>query len=240
MLYSLPPLVIPFPANRRILHVGNRALEPSEKKATPKLQTESISLDLYKALVNRCAAERLNQDIANGSAAHARILISKLFEVAKKEVLIVTGHLSEASDAGIPIYADDDVIANAQKFLRNSESRLSIIPQSGTIDSGEKNKFLFYLREDKRRLGTVTVYLPEPGLVEDASPHFMVSDGWAYRFETGADALPANESITAVANFGNPTAALTFVEMFKNLEYILETDDVLNRTITYKVGGVAV
>ena len=190
--------------------------------------------EFYVALVNRCAAQRLNRDIANGSSKHAVVLISKLFEIAKKEVLLVTGRLTEISQRdGVPIYADAGVIAKAKEFLRRDGSRLSIIAQSGDIQNGVQNRFLASITSDGDRRGQVTVYLPRQTALDDTSPHFMLSDKSAYRFETGADALPANESITAVANFGNEGNAREFSEMFEDLEGLLHTDDNLAETLAF-------
>jgi hypothetical protein len=203
--------------------------EPSPLSAASDLQFE-----LYKALVNRCAAGRLNHDIANGSSKHAVVLISKLFEIAKSEVLLVTGRLTEVSSRDdVPIYADTGVISKAKDFLRTAGSRLSIIAQSGDVQGGARNRFISALTSDEKRLGQIVVYLPKETALDGTSPHFMLTDRSAYRFETGADALPSNESITAVANFGNEQNASEFSEIFFDLLGLLHTDENLAKTLEY-------
>lgn len=212
----------------------NLIVDQRETVQTHPLPSDAISLEIYKALVDRCAALRLNRDIANGSSRHAVILIRKLFEIAKGEVLLVTGRLTEVSGRDrIPIYSDQNVIAEAQKFLRRADSKLSIIVQCGVMQSGDGNRFLAGLKADKERLGTVKVYLPQPNALADTSPHFMVTDKSAYRFETGEDALPTNESITAVANFGNEATAKDFSAIFADLEDLLHTDENISRTLEF-------
>ena len=186
-------------------------------------ETSIMSLGSYQALVDKCASERLDHPIANGSALHAKILISKLFEIAKSEVLLISGSLRIANEAGIEIYGFDSVIKNALSFLAKPNTKFSVIVQTGAIDKDNKNRFLSALIDDEKRKGSIDLLVPPKSIFDFSVPHFMVSDGSAYRLETGEDAhtkLSAN-SITAVANFGDKQTAKDLKEYFSELAQFL-------------------
>ncbi|MGQ0741895.1 MAG: hypothetical protein ACT4OG_06325 [Alphaproteobacteria bacterium] len=198
------------------------------------------SLDSYHELVNTCARLRLNFQIANGSAVHARILISKLFEIARREVLLISGTVREASDEqnGVEIYPHPPVIEQAQRFLRLPNTSLSILVQTGTIDRGQENRFLNAIINDEARVGIVKILQPKKGsLSTDETPHFMVSDRAAYRFETGRDATPTNTGISAVANFGDTKGAKGLGELFDEFGSLLETPEYQQRICTFETGA---
>lgn len=203
-------------------HVGERTMLADCKSGQSSRDdvTDEEFLE-YQDLVERCAVERRNLDIANGSARHARILIRKLFEIAKFDVRLITGKLTEISDVDkVPLYSDHSVIDKAQVFLRRPGSRLSIIAVEGLIDNADNNIFLRRILQDKDRLGVVRVAIPKLADIADLGiPHGMVADGEAYRFETGADALNQKEpsAFTAIANFGNPENGLKIYSYFANL-----------------------
>ena len=193
----------------------------------------SISLGEYQKLVDFCATHRLNQPISNGSALHARILIEKLFEIAKGHVQLVSGSLTEVTSAGVDVYSYSPVIERAKSFLSTPGATLSIIVQSGSISSGDENKFLSELRNDPARMGSIDVIVPKPKLLGQSAPHFMVADGAAYRLETGSDALPQSESTAAVANFGDIKSASALVGLFNGLLSFLSVGDNTTSRVTY-------
>ena len=118
----------------------------------------TISIDAYKRLVDRCARERLNHAIANGSAFHARILISKLFEIAKREVSLITGVLRVRTKEGIDIYGYAPVIDNAKSFLSDPNTRLSIIIQDVHPVDGNTNRFLKAIVDDDSETAKLNLY----------------------------------------------------------------------------------
>jgi hypothetical protein len=167
-----------------------------------------IPIEVYKTLVDQCASRRLNYPIANGSPVHARILIAKLFEIAESEVVIVSGSLTDESEAGLDVYGYEPVIRAAQKFLRDDpNAHLSIILQQGEMHHGNKNRFFRSVVNDTARCGAVTITTPKAGVFDSAMPHFMVADSSSYRIETGTDATDKSERMTAVANFGDAATA---------------------------------
>jgi hypothetical protein len=193
---------------------------------------------VYKSIVDRCAAHRLNYQIANGSALHARILIEKLFEVAKREVLLVSGTVREKStSAQVEIYSYTPLVERARGFLSKPGTKLSVVVQTGAIDKDGANKFLHGIIDAPDRLGDVTIYLPNANALNSSeTPHFMVSDRETYRFETGTDATPGNEAITAVANFGDAATAQELGAMFDDIVSLLNTDDNLRSKQVYLSG----
>jgi hypothetical protein len=170
----------------------------------PKLP-QPISIEAYRHLVEQCAANRLNLPIANGSPFHARILINKLFEIATKEVVIVTGSLRDQTTTGTDVYGYEPVIEAARKFLADPSAALTIILQQGELHQGNKNRLLRTIINDQNRNGVVSLTTPPPDMLDSTVPHFMVADQFAYRIETGADAkdIDSIDRMTAVANFGD-------------------------------------
>src|SRR4051812_44309174 len=96
-------------------------------------RARQLAMSSYIALVNRCADGRLNQEISNGSPFHARVLISKLFEVARKRVQIVSGSLTDTTPDGVQVYGFPEIINQARRFLREPSSHLSIVVQRGQV-----------------------------------------------------------------------------------------------------------
>lgn len=173
-----------------------------------------VSLQTYKQLVDRCALERLNYAIANGSPFHARVLIAKLFEIAEKQVSIVTGSLRDITSGGIEVYGHEPVVEEAKKFLTDPGTCLTVIVQTGELHRGEENSFLHQVCRDRNRNGTLKLLIPPKGALDQSIPHFMVADGFSYRLETGQDAAvetvgvddedgAPHDHMRAVANFGD-------------------------------------
>ena len=172
------------------------------------VQTGSISIATYRFLVDQCARRKLNFVIANGSAVHARILITKLFEIAESEVVIVSGRLTDTSESGHEVYAYEPVINAAKQFLINPNAQLSIVLQEGEMQLGNGNRFFRAVVNDENRRGVVTITTPKQKTLGSEIPHFMVTDRSAYRLETGTDAMnKAPDRMTAVANFGDLATA---------------------------------
>jgi hypothetical protein len=188
-----------------------------------------MSLEAYRELVDVCAARRLNYSIANGSPYHARILIKKLFEIATSEVVLVTGALTDATKDSIDIYGHDPVIECANQFLRDPSTCLNIVVQKGRVHREQENRFLAKVINDKQRNGLVTITIPPNENTLSALPHFMVSDGSAYRMETAADAEPNVVEMKAVANFGDKSTANKLRNLFSNIDEFLKASGKLSR-----------
>jgi hypothetical protein len=200
---------------------SDQAIKPAAAHADSRIgNLPSISLETYRDLVDRCANEGLDYVIANGSAFHARILISKLFEVARREVFLVTGQLTVVNPEGVHIYGYPEVIEKAKGFLKDPISDLQIVVQTGRLDGGSQNEFLKAIINDEQRNGRVTLVIPETGTLGSLVPHFMVSDGSAYRLETGKDAQNRRDphAITATANFGDAATAAKLKKYFVSLK----------------------
>jgi len=199
-----------------------------------QIDSAPTSLASYVALVNKCASGRLNLQIANGSAEHARILIAKLFEFAESRVRIITGTLRQKTKSeGVEIYAHQPVIDQACAFISKPNSRLEIIVQSGSLDGGEDNALLNALSQHKARQGEVVVLVPKAGLLGEEVAHFMVADASAYRIETGQDAKPSNRGIVAFANFGDLKLSKSVSNYFEQVTRYIEADDRLAQRVIF-------
>jgi hypothetical protein len=180
--------------------------------------TPVVSIDQYKELVDRCARERLDYIISNGLPSHARVLIAKLFETARQSVSIVSRHLTDVTGANEDIYGDPNVIAQAVQFLRREGTRLEIILDEA-VHFGTKNRFLHTVIGDEGRKGDVVLY-PDTGIIKNnKTPHFMVTDALAYRFEID------DKRVTALANFGDKRTATLLQALFHDTrEYVCALD----------------
>jgi hypothetical protein len=168
----------------------------------------TIPIGIYKSLVDQCARHRFNYLIANGSAIHARILIAKLFEIAEREVVIVSGALTDKTQAGADVYGHQPVIQAAQAFLQDPNAHLSIVLQEGEMHGGNENRFFRSIVDGDGRCGIVTVIIPKKGVLGVEVPHFMIADKSSYRLETGLEAMDKGaDRLTAVANFGDQVTA---------------------------------
>jgi hypothetical protein len=177
----------------------------------------AAELQKYKELVDRCARDRLDFPIPNGSPSHARILIAKLFETAQSEVCILSGQLTDVTKLGIPIYGHEDVLDNARQFLRQVGSNLHIVVQK-PVHHGDNNQLLRCVIEDHDRKGEVVLYHCDKQTNNTDPPHFMVTDALAFRFETGDTKITldsADAPVTAIANFGDGKSAKTLRKGFR-------------------------
>src|SRR5260221_107013 len=116
------------------------ALDSKKLGRMPILAPAPVSLEIYQKLVDRCASEKLNHPIANGSPFHARILISKIFEIAAEQVSIISGCLKISDPSGAEIYGYSESITNAKRFLSSATASLSVVIQTGVLDQGRDNK----------------------------------------------------------------------------------------------------
>jgi hypothetical protein len=148
-------------------------------------------------------------------------LISKLFEIAKSQVAIISGGLKVRNKDGVEIYGDSNVSKNAKKFLRDPGAELTIIVQTGEIDQGRQNEFLRDIVNSEDRNGTVVLVTPNRNVLDFSVPHFMVSDASAYRLETGEAAHTDLDNITAIANFGDKPTAKALQDYFDDLKNLL-------------------
>jgi hypothetical protein len=189
---------------------------------SPVARQEDLPARQYQYLVDRCARERLNYVIANGSPIRARLLIEKLFKIARSDVVIVSGSLRDRTWDGIDVYGYGPIIEAAKTFLSYTNSTLRIIVQKGYVDLGvDENRFLDSLQSSLR--GQLILLVPKPGTLPDSVPHFMVTDASSYRIETGpTKAGPDFDSPgmrqNAAANFGDAHLAATLRNYFKDLE----------------------
>ncbi len=183
-----------------------------------QMSEESTDLNKYIELVDVCARERIDFRIPNGSPKHARVLISKLFETARQEVLLVSGRLTDITEKNesdpdmseVEIYGHAPLINNARSFLKRSGSTLRIIVMQ-PVHLGNANRFLKGLINDPERQGEVSLYNADSDTVATKPPHFVVTDALAFRYETD------DENVVAVANFGDGKTAKALQTAFRDL-----------------------
>lgn len=194
-----------------------------ETAAAPEVQRSPDDIKKYMELVAKCARNRLDHPIPNGSPAHARILIAKLFETARDNVCLLSGRLTDATETGEDVYGEENLIEQALRFLRRKGTRLRIILQSDALHKGADNRLLRKLVEDPRREGQIELYSGSELLKDVEMPHFMVTDALAYRFEND------DTKTTAVANFGDADTAKTLRLYFRSVAEYLETNPAMDK-----------
>jgi hypothetical protein len=170
-----------------------------------------VDIERYKLLVDRCARERLDYVISNGSPEHARILIAKLFDTARQVASIVSGQLIDSTEKGVEIYAYNEVIACASQFLRREGTKLKIVLEEA-IHLQLENRFVKTIVNDSDRKGTVVIYPATEAVNATRTPHLMVTDALGYRLELD------NKKVEAFANFGDDRGAESVIVLFKKLE----------------------
>lgn len=192
-----------------------------------------LDTDRYKELVDRCARERLDYLIPNGSPQHARLLIAKLFETARKTALVISGKLTDRTTAGEDIYGHPEVITHALHFLRRPGTSLKIVVD-GRIDRETQNRLLQTLVQDSARRGVIQIYYASGALAEAQTAHFMVTDALAYRYEPFADTAPDQRGIKAVANFGDEVTAKLLTTLYNQISSYLQS---IRMPVTFSPGA---
>jgi hypothetical protein len=191
-------------------------LAAPRKLAHKKFEGGAMTLEEFMELVDECAKDRRDFTIPNSSPEHARILIAKLFDTAKREVCLVTGRLVE-STKGKQVYAWANLIAAAKTFLRRPNSVLRII-SIDPIQKGNQNRFLKALLSDPLRVGDIVIYRGDKLVKKLTKQHFMVTDMNAYRFET------SNTKVNAIANFGDKKTAKWLRQRFEVISTYLHNE----------------
>jgi len=207
-----------------------------EKPKHPVIET-TVPLDVFERFVNECARLRLDQPIANSCPFHARLIIAKLFELAKREICLVSEALTACTESGVELYAYRPIIENMNRFLRDPNAVLSIIIQSGHIEGKESNEFLREVINATTRNGTVLVHLPEPGVLSDRVHHFIVVDEAMIRSESSDAPRDRDEPIGALANFGNLKDASDLKALYTELLKYLDKNAPRVRKFKYPRGA---
>jgi hypothetical protein len=173
-------------------------------------------------------------EITNGSPFHARLVLSKIFEMATSEVVVYSGHLRRVgrderlNKAGL-IWAYQPLIDAAKRFLRKPGTKLSILVQNcidgSPLTGGMDHPFLSTLFGDNDRAGRLELIVARgyKTRVLPISPrHFAVADEKMYRLET------TDKGVWATANFNEPKTAKFlsgyFSELVERLARLTESE----------------
>jgi hypothetical protein len=183
----------------------------------PIIET-SVPLEVYVGLVEEAARSKSDLEFANSCPYHARIIISKLFEIACTEVCVVSGSLTQRNEKKLELYLYPPLVENVNRFLQDPNAKLSIIVQSGVVDNGDNNEFLRQIIDAPSRHGIVELTIPAKGVLSaDEVHHFIVVDSWAYRLESECAPRCSEDPIGAVANFGDEKQAKDLRRLFSEI-----------------------
>lgn len=205
-------------------------------KKYPVFET-TVPLDVFEQFVNECARLHLDQPIANSCPYHARYVIAKLFELARKEVCLVSDGLLHEDHNHVELYTYPPIMENADRFLsRDPNAVFSIIVRANGIERGEQNEFLSKLINSKTRVGTVELYVPQVDLLDSHVHHFIVVDNLLIRSESSKAPKDKDEPIGALANFGNAKDAQDLRLLFSQLLSYLKQHKDRVRNYTFPRG----
>ena len=173
----------------------------------------SLDVSGYGDLIERLAAQKLNQRISNGVPAHAAILLETMFRHAEEEIRIYTGKLDGDT------YAAPALIREAKRFLRRPGTCLRVLLQERrTVEWAKEQPFIKQLLDTPPGLGTFEVRCARGIYATDKAKHFSVMDGTGYRFEVD------HAKTRAVANFNEPEVARDFSSAFDRAYEIADPD----------------
>lgn len=191
-----------------------------------------VSDECYNRTVDECADEGRNQIISNALPEHARYLMSRMLRKARSRIRLYSGSLEQsvqspqgcgtAAPAPVRVYADPDLLAAVEEFLRVEGHALSILVQKD-VDGGVEDHPLVCLVQDLKARGDLRGSFELKRLNGEQAKinnHFMVMDDTAYRFEL--DHNPCR----AQANFGDSKTAQALADLFDN--FLLPAATALN------------
>ena len=169
-------------------------------------------IDEYRKMLDQLFESNSSSIISNSSTAHAIPLIAKLFQHAKKEVMIFTGAMNT------DIYGVDEVVDSAGTFLIGNEGKLSIIVQKSSdmvSDEDLVSKENCLIEKIKNRFGdtalhNVSLFRASADL-STVNYHFMVVDGSAFRYE------PDNTKHEALASFNHKEVGEKLESIFNEM-----------------------
>ena len=168
--------------------------------------TMNPNMDYY-GIVERCASNLENFQIANGKAEHARHIIKLFFDVAANKVRLYSGNLTETTPSGVDVYRLDKLIQSAIRFLRLPDAKLQILLQH-ELDKGPNHSLLTAIRE-KGLLDKVEIrQIDSSDSLATKGMHFMTVDDRSYRLETD------DCNTLAIANFWDPKLAKRLGKVF--------------------------
>lgn len=149
----------------------------------------------YFKIIDRCAQNKENFEISNGSATHAAYLLKTFFKYADKEVSIFTGELFTG------VFDDPDLRKYALSFMAKDGTSLSIIYQDEVPQAEILGRaFIKDICALNTRKGKLSVYT-QNGTELQGIPHFAVMDQTGYRIEIN------HLERMAEANFGDTDKA---------------------------------
>ena len=170
---------------------------------------------LYFDMVDNACSDDLDKLISNGKAAHAIYLIYTLLKNAKSTVNVLTGRLDAVIGEGktYHAYGDPELCRVANEFLKRGGALRVLLADDVSVDDLARHPFVKRVRGGR---GFSIARLA--GRWKAFSPHFIVKDEIAYRFEFDTKTHQAS------ANFKDgklgPELATLFGAMWEDREPI--------------------
>ena len=167
-----------------------------------KMSNES-HVQEYRQIIEKFAAQRLNQRVPNGLPQHAAILIETMFQHAAAEMRIFSGDCNET------VFGKPSTIAAVCNFLSKPYAVLRILVQNEKDQEWvDTHPLVTALKELESPHGQVEIIAAEGVYSTDEANHFAVMDNDGYRFEFD------HQNTKAVANFNEPEVAKELLSAF--------------------------
>lgn len=139
------------------------------------LNIEIMSLNRYRNQIDDLIKGRSKLPfMLNGSEDHAAIIVERMFANAINDMCILTHRLDPA------IYADEDVLVQAESFATNPESNTRILVEN----ISDESLAIHDMNKLANALPNIAIRRLKPEISEKLKFNFSVMDSRIYRFES--------------------------------------------------------
>lgn len=159
----------------------------------------------YLEMVCSNAKKQDGNPIYNRTVEHASVLLENLFNVAEKEILILSGELYPR------VYGTGGAVQNFKRFLEKDGTSAKILVEDLSENLIWQNPLLATLSAEMKK--KVTVHSVPDEVKDKYEFHFCVVDGKHYRFEENR----ADHSAIASFNSEKNDSAGNLVAIFGEL-----------------------
>lgn len=152
----------------------------------------------YEEVIEKAIRAKDGKPVYNGSIEHATVLLSKMFNVAKKSIRILSGNLNREvySKRGIPVRMDVFLSQGGEiRIIIEDHEGFPDHPVAALVEKYEKCEVKTLRQEAKSSIGY----------------HMTTIDDFGYRFESDKD-LP-----DAIAAFGDSALSNHLSDVFDDI-----------------------
>lgn len=178
----------------------------------------------YNEMVDTFLKNDSTEVFGNFSPEHAKYIIIKFLESARKSVDILSGSFSDAFYDGNGIFS---VLKHVAKKLSEVDGKIRIITVNGEVNE-KLNSIVEEINTELNR--NVISYIPTCYKGKGPLKHFLVIDGKRYRLESEHKTIPEGqlpESVKAEVCCNGEEKASALISFFDNVYRIVSNPDVV-------------